>query len=195
MFLPTKRFAGRFSQYTYAIFIQSYTNTDGLQLLRLYIYRTSHINTALMVKQLFQTSLFFCDSGEQQPQCKRTQQVKKTVCTSFKLNSAWLRASSVGRSSSLNDRDCGLISVCVVSRWFQQKLHPEKKLGCGIWRDQQVVGVTVTTPPLQSQGRNSHIPRPFMHVHFYVCAGKHEVTLTLVLCGARVCFEVSDQTF
>lgn len=62
------------------------------------------------------------------------------------------------------------------------KLRPEKNLaveygGKGISKDQQVVRVTVTTPPLQSQYRNSHIPRSYMHVHSYGCVGKHEVTL------------------
>lgn len=52
-----------------------------------------------------------------------------------------------------------------------------------ISNDQHVVRVRVTTPPLQSKNRNSHIPQPFMHVHFYVLvlSGKHEVTLPRAL--------------
>lgn len=32
-----------------------------------------------------------------------------------------LSSSLVGRSSSVNDRDCPLVSVCVVSRWLGQR--------------------------------------------------------------------------
>lgn len=174
-----------------------------------YIYWTSHNNTALLVKQLFPQTCFAQPFLLWLRWAAATVQThptgEKTVCTSFKLNSAWLRASLVGRSSTLNDHDCGLISVCVVSRWLQQQFlwaggggGGEKNLaveygGMGISKDQQVVRVMVTTPSLQSQNRNSHIPRSFMHVH----AGKHEVTLpwSPLYVSSMWCFEVWDQTF
>lgn len=73
-----------------------------------------------------------------------------------------------------------------VARFLEASSRKKVPLEYGemeISNDQHVVRVRVTTPPLQSKNRNSHIPQPFMHVHFYVLvlSGNHEVTFPWAL--------------
>lgn len=63
---------------------------------------------------------------------------EETVCTGLAAgpdSHAGTRpsASLVGRLSSLNDRDCRLTSVCVVSRWLQQQFFCKREGADASW--------------------------------------------------------------
>lgn len=134
-----KRFAGRLSQHTYTIFIQTLHKYRWITAVGLAIKSTKHLVSTLFswssscfYDAFFRLNLAVCCSSGRSAaatrlQTSQTGAVKKSNVHRFQPRGPdshvgpRLSARLVGRSSSLNDRDYPLVSVCVVSRWLGQR--------------------------------------------------------------------------
>lgn len=128
---------GRLSQHTYTIFIQTLYKYRWITAVGLVIKSTKHLITTLYswLSSCFYEPFFAqpCRlllqrnvGGSNETTNIPNRCCEKTACTGLAAGpdshvGARPSACLVGSLSFLNDRDCRLISVCVVSRWLQQQ--------------------------------------------------------------------------